>query len=254
MHRRIAIAMVAVGLVAASCGSGDGGSDDSSGGNVTVFAAASLTAAFTELGDAFTAANPDVELTFNFAGSSDLVAQISDGAPVDVFASADLANMSKLADAGLAAGEPATFATNTAEIVVEPGNPLDIAGVADLADSDLIVVLCAPEVPCGAYAEQVVANAGTTVTPSSYEENVKAVVTKVTLGEADAGIVYRTDVIAAGDAAQGVPIPDDINVVAEYPIALVSDAPNAAGAQAFIDFVLGPAGQKILAAYGFGPA
>ena len=246
--------MVAVGLVAASCGSGDGGSDDSSGGNVTVFAAASLTAAFTELGDAFTAANPDVEVTFNFAGSSDLVAQISDGAPVDVFASADLANMSKLADAGLAAGEPATFATNTAEIVVEPGNPLDIAGVADLADSDLIVVLCAPEVPCGAYAEQVVANAGTTVTPSSYEENVKAVVTKVTLGEADAGIVYRTDVIAAGDAAQGVPIPDDINVVAEYPIALVADAPNAAGAQAFIDFVLGPAGQKILAAYGFGPA
>ena len=246
--------MVAVGLVAASCGSGDGGSDDSSGGNVTVFAAASLTAAFTELGDAFTAANPDVEVTFNFAGSSDLVAQISDGAPVDVFASADLANMSKLADAGLAAGEPATFATNTAEIVVEPGNPLDIAGVADLADSDLIVVLCAPEVPCGAYAEQVVANAGTTVTPSSYEENVKAVVTKVTLGEADAGIVYRTDVIAAGDAAQGVPIPDDINVVAEYPIALVADAPNAAGAQAFIDFVLGPAGQKILAASGFGPA
>ena len=246
--------MVAVGLVAASCGSGDGGSDDSSGGNVTVFAAASLTAAFTELGDAFTAANPDVEVTFNFAGSSDLVAQISDGAPVDVFASADLANMSKLADAGLAAGEPATFATNAAEIVVEPGNPLGIAGVADLADSDLIVVLCAPEVPCGAYAEQVVANAGTTVTPSSYEENVKAVVTKVTLGEADAGIVYRTDVIAAGDAAQGVPIPDDINVVAEYPIALVSDAPNAAGAQAFIDFVLGPAGQGIVAAYGFGPA
>lgn len=246
--------MVAVGLVAASCGSGDGGSDDSSGGNVTVFAAASLTAAFTELGDAFTAANPDVEVTFNFAGSSDLVAQISDGAPVDVFASADLANMSKLTDAGLAAGEPATFATNTAEIVVEPGNPLDIAGVADLADSDLIVVLCAPEVPCGAYAEQVVANAGTTVTPSSYEENVKAVVTKVTLGEADAGIVYRTDVIAAGDAAQGVPIPDDINVVAEYPIALVADAPNAAGAQAFIDFVLSPAGQGIVAAYGFGPA
>ena len=246
--------MVAVGLVAASCGSGDGGSDDSSGGNVTVFAAASLTAAFTELGDAFTAANPDVEVTFNFAGSSDLVAQISDGAPVDVFASADLANMSKLADAGLAAGEPATFATNTAEIVVEPGNPLDIAGVADLADSDLIVVLCAPEVPCGAYAEQVVANAGITVTPSSYEESVKAVVTKVTLGEADAGIVYRTDVIAAGDAAQGVPIPDDINVVAEYPIALVADAPNAAGAQAFIDFVLSPAGQGIVAAYGFGPA
>ena len=246
--------MAAVGLVAASCGSGNGGSDDSSGGNVTVFAAASLTAAFTELGDAFTAANPDVEVAFNFAGSSDLVAQISDGAPVDVFASADLANMAKLTDAGLAPDEPATFATNAAEIAVEPGNPLDITGVADLADRDLIVVLCAPEVPCGAYAERVVANAGITVTPSSYEENVKAVVTKVTLGEADAGIVYRTDVIAAGDAAQGVPIPDDINVVAEYPIALVADAPNATGAQALVDFVLSPSGQKILAAFGFGPA
>ena len=245
--------MVAAGIVAASCASGGSGSDDSPDGDVTVFAAASLTAAFTEVGDAFTSANPDVEVTFNFAGSSDLVAQISDGAPVDVFASADLANMSKLTDAGLATGEPADFATNAAEIIVEPGNPLDIAGMADLADSELIVVLCAPEVPCGAYAERVVANAGITVMPSSYEENVKAVVTKVTLGEADAGIVYRTDVIAAGDSAQGVPIPDDINVVAEYPIATVAGAPNPAGAQAFVDFVLSPSGQDILAAFGFGP-
>ena len=246
------VAVVVGGLVVASCGSGGGGSDDSSAGVVTVFAAASLTAAFSELGDAFTAANPDVELTFNFAGSSDLVAQISDGAPVDVFASADLANMVKLTDAGLATDEPATFATNVAEIIVERGNPLDITDVANLADGDLVIVQCALEVPCGAYAERVFANAGITVTPSSYEENVKAVVTKVTLGEADAGIVYRTDVIAAGDGAAGVSIPDDVNVVAEYPIALVADAPNPAGAQAFIDFVVGSSGQKILAAYGFG--
>jgi molybdate transport system substrate-binding protein len=253
MFDRILVALVGAGLVAASCGSADGGSDDSSAGGVTVFAAASLSAAFTELGDAFTAANPDVDVTFNFAGSSELVAQISDGAPVDVFASADLANMSKLTDAGLAAGEPATFATNVAEIIVEAGNPRGLTGVADLTGDDLVVVQCAPEVPCGAYAEQIFANAGITVTPSSYEENVKAVVTKVTLGEADAGIVYRTDVISAGAAAEGVPIPDDINVVAEYPIALVAEAPNAAGAQALVDFVLGSSGQEILAAYGFGP-
>ena len=219
-----------------------------------MFAAASLTAAFGGLGDAFTTANPDVDVRFNFAGSSDLVAQISDGAPVDVFASADLTTMAKLTDAGLAAGEPSTFATNVVEVVVEPRNPLGITGVADLADGDLVVVQCAPGVPCGSYAVQVFANAGITVTPSSYEENVNGVVTKVTLGEADAGIVYRTDVIAAGDAVEGVPIPDEINVVAEYPIAPVADAPNAAGAQAFVDFVLSPSGQDILAAYGFGPA
>jgi molybdate transport system substrate-binding protein len=252
MCRRIVVALVAAGLVVASCGSGGGDSTDSSARGVTVFAAASLTAAFSELGDSFTAANPDVDVTFNFAGSSDLVAQISDGAPVDVFASADLANMAKLTDAGLATNEPATFATNVAEVIVEPGNPLDITGVADLADGDLVLVQCAPEVPCGAYAERVFANAGITVTPSSYEENVKAVVTKVTLGEADAGVVYRTDVIAAGDSAEGVPIPADVNVVAEYPIAVVAEAPNPAGAQAFVDFVLGSSGQKILAAHGFG--
>ncbi len=121
----------------------------------------------------------------------------------------------------------------------------------DLADPDLIVVQCAPEVPCGKYAAQIYENAGVTVTPKSLEESVKAVVTKVTLGEADAGVVYATDVTAAGADAEGVEIPDDINVVAEYPIATLDDAPNAAGAQAFVDFVLSEAGQEILASYGF---
>ena len=219
-----------------------------------MFAAASLTAAFTEIGDAFMTANPDADVTFNFAASSELVTQINEGgAPADVFASADQNNMTKLIDAGTNASDPVAFATNLLEIIVEPGNPLGIAGVEDLANDDLITVVCAPEVPCGKYAQQIFDNAGVTVTPDSLEENVKAVVTKVTAGEADAGIVYKTDVTAAGDKAAGVEIPADLNVLAEYPIAIVEDAPNAAAAQAFIDFVLGQDGRAILSEYGFLP-
>lgn len=221
-------------------------------GDVTVFAAASLTAAFTEIADAFMVENPEANVVLNFAGSSDLVTQITEGAPADVFASADLNNMTKITDASLNTGEPVVFATNIAEIIVGAGNPMGVTGVEDLADpTDLIVVQCAPEVPCGSYAEKIYENAGITVTPASFEENVKAVVTKVTLGEADAGIVYATDVTAAGEDAEGVEIPADINVVAEYPIAPLADAPNADGAQAFIDFVLSEQGRKILASYGF---
>lgn len=252
------IVMVVVGVLATACGSDGAATDDAtenaSEDDVTVFAAASLTDAFTELGDAFTAANPGVEVTFNFAGSSELVAQISDGAPADVVASADLATMTVLADAELVVGDPQVFATNVAEIMVERGNPEGIDDVADLAADNLIVVQCAPEVPCGSYAEQVLANAGVSVTPASYEDNVRAVVTKVTLGEADAGIVYRTDVLAAGDGADGVTIPADVNVVAEYPIALVAGSGDRAGARSFADFVLGADGQAILAEFGFGPA
>ena len=223
-------------------------------GDVTVFAAASLTAAFTEIGDAFMTANPDAKVTFNFAASSELVTQINEGgAPADVLASADQSNMTKLTDAGNNGSDPQVFATNLLEIIVEPGNPKKITGVADLANNDLITVVCAPEVPCGKYAQQIFDNAGVTVTPDSLEENVKAVVTKVTAGEADAGIVYKTDVTAAGDKAAGVEIPADINVLAEYPIAVTKDAPNAAAGQAFIDFVLSEQGQKILDSYGFAP-
>ena len=246
---RAAVAFVIAALLVASCGASDSGSGDGAG--VTVFAAASLTAAFTEIGEAFMVDHPDAEVTFNFAGSSALAAQITEGAPVDVFASADLANMDELIDAGLEAAAPVVFAANLAEIIVESGNPQGVTGVADLADPDLVVVQCAPEVPCGAYAEQIFDNAGVTVTPSSFEENVKAVVTKVVLGEADAGIVYRTDVIAAGDDAAGVAIPADVNVVAAYPVVALADAPNPDGAREFIDFVLGPSGQQILASYGF---
>ena len=221
-------------------------------GDVTVFAAASLTAAFTEIGDAFHAANQDANVTFNFAGSSDLVGQIAQGAPADVFASADTSNMTKLTDAGDNGSDPVVFATNQLEIIVAPGNPKGITGLADLSNPDLSVVLCAPEVPCGKYAQQALDTAGVTVTPKSLEENVKGVVAKVTLGEADAGIVYVTDVTAAGDKAAGVEIPTDQNVVAQYPIAVTKEAGNPEAAQAFIDFVLSDAGQLILEKYGFG--
>lgn len=257
---RILVSAVALlGMVAASCGSEDDGSDaapsapttESVSGDLTVFAAASLTAAFTEIGDAFMVEFPDSTVTFNFAASSELVTQIDEGAPADVYASADLSNMTKLTDAGGNASEPVVFATNVAAIIVAAGNPQGITGVADLANDDLIVVQCAPEVPCGKYATQVFENAGVTVTPKSLEENVKAVVTKVVLGEADAGIVYVTDVTAADADAEGVEIPADVNVAAEYPIATVAQAPNPEAAQAFIDFVLGAQGRKILASYGF---
>jgi molybdate transport system substrate-binding protein len=246
---RILIAATALlGVFVVACGSDD---SDSRSDVVTVFAASSLTSAFTELGDAFTTEYPDVEVTFNFAASSELVTQIGEGAPADVFASADLSNMTKLTDAGDNVTEPVVFATNVAEIIVGPGNPKGITGVTDLANEDLIVVQCAPEVPCGEYATQIFENAGVTVTPKSYEENVKAVATKVTLGEADAGIVYATDVTAAGSDADGVEIPADVNVLAEYPIAVTAEARNPEGAEVFIDFVLGDRGRAILASYGF---
>ncbi len=235
-------------LVSAACGSDSPVAGDTA---ITVFAAASLTDAFTEIGEAFSAANPTSEVTFSFAASTDLVTQINEGAPADVFASADLKNMTNLTEADGTSGAPEVFATNVSEIIVEAGNPLAIDGIDDLADPDLIVVTCAPEVPCGAYAAEIFSKAGVTVTPDSLEENVKAVVTKVTLGEADAGIAYATDVIAAGEKASGVEIPADINVVAAYPIAVTSQSAEADGARSFVDFVLSDAGQSILASYGF---
>ena len=223
-------------------------------GDITVFAAASLTESFTEIGEAFETANPDAGATFSFDASSALVQQIVEGAPADVFASADTANMDKLTEPGLNATEPEIFATNLLTIIVPPGNPAGITGVPDLADPDVTVVLCAEEVPCGRYAKQILDTAAVAVTPASLEQNVRGVVTKVTAGEADAGIVYVTDVTAAGDAAESVEIPADINVLAEYPIAGVAASADAEVGQAFIDFVLGDEGQAILADHGFGAA
>jgi molybdate transport system substrate-binding protein len=253
--RRLLVPVAALALIAA-CGDDDDAPASTAAagveGDVTVFAAASLTESFTEVGEAFSAANPGASATFSFDASSALVQQITEGAPADVFASADTANMDKLTDATLNGSEPVIFATNLLTIIVAPDNPLGITGVADLADTEIKTVICAPEVPCGNYANQIFTSAGVTVTPVSLEQNVRGVVTKVTAGEADAGIVYVTDVTAAGDAADMVEIPADINVLAEYPIATVSASSNREVGEAFIDFLTGPDGQAILAEYGFG--
>jgi molybdate transport system substrate-binding protein len=252
MRRLLHHSLAGLGLLApllVACGGDSGTSAD---GEIVVFAAASLTGAFTEIGQAFTAGTPATTVTFNFGSSSDLVTQISEGAPADVYAAADQANMTKLADAGGTAGSPQVFATNDLQIVVEPGNPLGIEGVGDLARPGLIYVTCAPEVPIGGYAVQVLEAAGVAVAPASIEENVKGIVTKVTTGEADAGIVYRTDVIAAGADATGVDIPANFNVEATYPIVPVADTEEPDAAAAFVEFVLGEQGQQILGTYGFG--
>jgi molybdate transport system substrate-binding protein len=221
-------------------------------GDITVFAAASLTDAFNEIGTAFTKANPAAKVTFSFDASSALAAQIVQGAPADVFASADTVNMDKLTAAGLNGSTPSTFATNSLAIIVPAGNPKAISGVADLAKPGIKVVLCAEQVPCGRYARQVLDNAKVTVTPASAEQNVRGVVTKVTAGEADAGIVYTTDVKAAGSKAASVTIGRDINVIATYPIATVKSSKHPDVSAAFVAFVTATEGQAILARSGFG--
>ena len=245
--------VAAVGLVAAACGSpGPVSSSPAAPSPVTVSAAASLTAAFQSLGSAVGQVNPPLLAEYNFAGSPTLVAQIQQRAPVDVFASADQPNMQKLVDGGLVMGSPRVFATNRLQIVVAAGNPKGIRGLADLVRPGLVVVLCGPAVPCGRYATQALQKAGVRVVPASQETDVKAVVSKVALGEADAGIVYITDVKAGGATVQGIAIPDHQNVVATYPIAVVKAASHGRAAQAFVDFVLSAQGQRILASFGFG--
>jgi molybdate transport system substrate-binding protein len=251
---RLAALLAVAALALAGCGggddSGDGGSGAAGPAEIKVFAAASLTAAFTMLGEQYSSANGGAKVTFNFAGSQALATQIQQGAPADVFASADVPNLDKVKDL---VGTPQSFASNRLAIVVEQGNPKAVEGLDDLADPDLKVVLAAEEVPAGKYAKQVLDQAGVAVTPVSREDNVKAVVTKVSLGEADAGIVYVTDVTAGGDKVEGVAIPEDQNVTATYPIATVkaSQAPEAA--QAFVDLVRSAEGQQVLQEHGFLP-
>lgn len=253
------VASVAAGLLlstVAACSSDAGGSSDDARAadrprSVTVFAAASLKTSFEQMKPKFEAANPGTTVTFNFAGSSDLVAQIQQGAPADVFASADTKNMDKAAADDLVEGTPADFATNTLEIVTPPGNPGQVDSIDDLAGSDLQVVLCAPEVPCGAAAESVEKAAGIDIKPASEEQSVTDVLNKVATGEADAGLVYVTDVKAAGDSVVGVTFPESADVVNTYPIAALSGSKNVELAQAFADFVTGTEGQAILEAAGF---
>jgi molybdate transport system substrate-binding protein len=249
---RLAAVLGVAALALAACGGDDGPSGGSSGSSngIKVFAAASLTAAFTELGQRYTSANGGTKVSFSFAGSQALATQIQQSAPADVFASADLADMDKVEDL---VGTPKSFASNLLAIVVEKGNPKGVKGLDDLGDGGLKVVLAAEEVPAGKYAKQLLDKAGVSVTPVSREDNVKAVVTKVSLGEADAGIVYVTDVSAGGDKVEGVDIPETENVTATYPIATVKASTAQDKAQAFMDLVLSAQGQQVLERFGFLP-
>jgi molybdate transport system substrate-binding protein len=221
-------------------------------GTVTVHAAASLKATFTKLASEFEAKNPGTKVVLSFAGSSDLVTQIAQGAPADVFASADTKNMGKLSDASLLDGKATNFATNLLTIAVPPGNPASISSFADLAKPGVKVVVCASQVPCGAAAQSVEKASGTTLKPVSEEASVTDVLGKVTSGEADAGLVYLTDVKGAGDRVKGIPFPESSNAVNTYPIATVSTSKHKDLAGAFISLVTGSEGKKALGDAGFG--
>lgn len=219
---------------------------------LVVLAAASLTETFETLETQFETENPGVDVKYNFAGSSDLAQQIVNGAPADVFASASDATMKTVTDAGLTTAAPTVFATNTLQIATAPGNPKGIATFADLAKPDLKVVVCAPQVPCGASAEKIEKATGVTLTPVSEEPDVKSTLGKVTSGDADAGLVFVTDVTSAGTDVQGVSFPESSQAVTNYPIAVLKDAPQAELSAAFQELVTGAAGQKALEVVGFG--
>lgn len=247
----------ALGIGLASCSAGSPGTADSNpsnalSGNITVFAAASLKAPFTQLASDFEHAHPGTRINLSFAGSSDLVTQIAAGAPADVFASADATNMAKLSEAGLAASSPANFASNTLEIVVPPSNPASISTFADLARQGVKVVICAPQVPCGIAAKAVEESTKTPLAPVSEESSVTDVLGKVTSGEADAGLVYVTDVLAAGNKVKGIKFPESKTAINAYPIATVATSPNKDLANTFTKFVAGPEGRKVLTDAGFG--
>lgn len=223
-------------------------------GTVTVFAAASLQESFLQLGKQFEATHPGTKVVFNFAGSNSLAAGIVGGAPADVFAAASPSTMKTVTDKGEAAGTPKIFVRNQLEIATAPGNPQHVAGLQDLTRSGLKVVLCAQEVPCGAASQTVLNAANIQLTPVSYEQDVKAALTKVELQEADASLVYRTDVKAAAGKVDGVNFPEASSAVNDYPITPLTHAPNAAGARSFVAYVESPDGQKVLTDAGFLPA
>ncbi|BCW68526.1 molybdate-binding protein [Arthrobacter sp. NicSoilB4] len=244
----LAAGIFAAGLAGCAAPAGSG----NAGKTLTVFAAASLKGPFTALAEQFEAAHPGTTVTLSFAGSSDLAAQISQGAPADVFASADTKNMAKLGSAGLVEGTPADFATNVLTIAVPPANPASITSFADLARPGVKVVICAAQVPCGAATKTVEQETGTSLAPVSEESSVTDVLGKVVSGEADAGLVYVTDVRAAGDKVQEIRFAESAQAVNTYPIAAVRTSRNKGLAAAFIAEVTGPEGRKVLGGAGFG--
>ncbi|MDT7845863.1 molybdate ABC transporter substrate-binding protein [Streptomyces justiciae] len=237
-----------------AAGSDSAGSASASGklsGEVTVFAAASLKESFETLGKQFEKAHPGTKVTFSFGGSDALAASITGGAPADVFASASPKTMKIVTDAGDNAGEPATFVRNQLEIATLPGNPDKVASLKDLTDSDLKVVLCDKTVPCGAAAGKALTASKLKLTPVSYEEDVKSALNKVVLKEADAAVVYKTDVKAAGDKVEGVEFPESADAINDYPITLLKESKNTDTAKAFIALVRSAEGQKVLTSAGF---
>lgn len=241
-------AVLAVGVLVAGCGSGSAAIPGQR--TLTVLAAASLTESFGALEKRFEAEHAGVDVKISFQGSSALAQQIINGGKADVFASADETNMKKVTDAGLASG-PEIFATNQLAIAVAPGNPKKIASLADLAKDGTVVVVCAPQVPCGSAAQKVESAAGVTIKPKSEEQDVMAVLTKVSAGEADAGLVYVTDVNSAGGKVAGVDFPEAVKAVNKYPIVALKDAPQAELAREFVALVRGDAGKSELTKVGF---
>jgi molybdate transport system substrate-binding protein len=253
----IAAGLATVALAGCSSSSSGGAastaspaSSSASTASITVFAAASLTGTFTEIGKQFEAAHPGDKVTFSFGPSSGLATQITNGAPADVFASAAPANMEQVVTAG-DASNPQDFAKNIMEVAVPPSNPANVTSVNNLAKKSVKVALCQPQVPCGVVAAEVFKNAGITVKPVTLEADVKSVLAQVELNEVDAGMVYVTDVQAAGPKVKGVKIPADDNASTLYPIATISKSSHQSVAQAFVAYVLSPAGQQVLAAAGF---
>lgn len=240
--------MVSVTLIAGILGCGPGRRAES----IVVFAAASLKQTFTQIAGRFEAANEGVSVDFNFAGSSDLVNQLSQGAAADIFASADIANMDKLANAGLLAGDPINFASNTLVIAVASGNPKHITSLRDLARPGLDVVVCARPVPCGSATQRIEDATGVRLAPISEEASVSDVLNKVSTGQADAGLVYVTDARSAGGKVTAVPFPEAAGAVNVYPIAVLKRSTKPALAHNFVDLVTGAEGQKILSQAGFG--
>ncbi|WP_298251377.1 molybdate ABC transporter substrate-binding protein [uncultured Arthrobacter sp.] len=249
-------AAVLVVLGVSACGAdgapGDDATGDSDGGSITVFAAASLKEPFTALAEQFEDAHPGAEVTLNFAGSSDLATQLVEGAPADVFASADESTMESVRRAELLDGEPITFATNTLQLAVPPDNPAGIASLDDAARPGVKTVVCAVQVPCGAAAARVEEATDVELTPVSEESSVTDVLGKVSSGEADAGLVYVTDVRAAGEAVLGIALPEAADVVNSYPIAALTGSQESGAARDFVDFVVGDDGRAVLEAAGFG--
>ncbi|MFB7500680.1 molybdate ABC transporter substrate-binding protein [Streptomyces sp. NPDC056161] len=234
-----------------SSASGSSSASPKLSGTVTVFAAASLQESFTELGKEFEKQHPGTKVSFNFGGSDTLAASITGGAPADVFAAASAKTMATVTDKNDAAGTPATFVRNQLEIATLPGNPDKISSLKDLTKSGLKVVLCDKTVPCGAAAQKALDASKLKLTPVSYEQDVKSALTKVELKEADAAVVYQTDVKAAGDKVEGVNFPESAKAVNDYPIVLLKNAPNAEAAKAFIALVQSTEGQQVLSEAGF---